>query len=336
MKKTLILISVAAAALSLSSCAKHDALKTNDINKRYLDSWLKIYHPGAVEDPSGVFILNETPGTGKSLKDPEACPYLYFTYTKQDLDGNISETTDARIAQQIGTYDENVYYGPIVTGRSAKEITAGKEKMFESMNVGGTRTVLVPGWFDTMNRYGKTKDYFENVTGTDAIFTIHVIDTFSSIDKWQVDSIERYLARNYMEKVDSVKYGYYYIQTKAPDTTDSFEETATVTINYTGGLLNGTIFDTTLENRAKDAGLYSRGKTYSPAKVTLAKDYKEIKLGGSTIIEGFSYCLSQMKAGEKGRVIFISKYGYGSSAQDNIPSYSPLWFDIEMIGLEKE
>lgn len=336
MKKTLILISVAAAALSLSSCAKHDVLRTNDINKRYLDSWLKIYHPDAVEEADGIYILEETPGTGQSLGNPEDLPYLYLTYTKSDLDGNITETTDAKVAQQIGTYDENSYYGPIVKGRSNLEMTAGQEMMFTSMKVGGTRTVMIPGWFNTTTRHKKAKEYFENETGTDAVFTVTVVDAFKDIRKWQVDSIERYLSHTYKEKVDSVKYGYYYIQTKAPDTDEAFGKTETVYINYTGSLLNGTIFDTTLENRAKDGGLYSKSKTYEPVKITLAEDYKELKLEGNTTIEGFSYCISQMKKGEKGTVIFFSAYGYDYKSQGKIPSYSPLRFDVEMIGTEKE
>ena len=336
MKKTLILISVAAAALSLSSCAEHNALKTNDINKRYLDSWLKIYHPEAKLEADGIYLLSDTPGTGQSVGDPEALPFLYLSYTKSDLDGNITETTDAKVAQQLGTYDENSYYGPIVKGRSQLEMTAGQEMMFKSMKVGGTRTVMIPGWFETNKRYKKVKDYFENETGTDAIFTVTVVDAFKDILKWQTDSIENYLARNYKEKIDSVKYGYYYIQTKAPDTTEDFEETATVYINYTGSLLNGTIFDTTVADRAKDGGIYNRSKSYEPVKITLAKDHKDLKLNGNSTIEGFSYCISQMKKGEKGTVIFISKYGYDYQSQNKIPSYSPLRFDVEMIGTEKE
>ena len=336
MKKTLILISLAAAALSLSSCAKNNALMPNDINKRYIDSWLKIYHPEAKLEADGIYLLSDTPGTGQPLGDPKALPYLYLTYTKTDLDGNITETTDAKVAQQIGTYDENSYYGPIVKGRSQYEMTAGQEMMFLSMKVGGTRTAMIPGWFDTTTRHKKAKEYFEEESGSDAIFTVTVLDAFTDVLKWQVDSMENYLAHNFSEKADSVKYGYYYIQTKAPDTTEDFDETATVYINYTGSLLNGTIFDTTVADRAKDGGIYSRSKSYEPVKITLAKDYKELKLEGNTTIEGFSYCISKMKKGEKGTVIFFSKYGYDYKSQNKIPSYSPLRFDVEMVGTEKE
>lgn len=336
MKKTLIIITLAAAALSLSSCAKNNVLKPNDISKRYLDSWLKIYHPDAKLEADGIYLLNDTPGTGQAIGDVEAFPYLYLTYTKTDLDGNITETTDAKVAQQIGTYDKNSYYGPIVKGRSKIEMTVGQEMMFQSMKIGGTRTAMIPGWFETTTRHKKVKEYFEEETGTDAIFTVTVVDAFKDIRKWQADSIENYIAHNFNEKVDSTKYGYYYIQTKAPDTTESFEETATVYINYTGSLLNGTIFDTTVEDRAKDGGLYSKTKSYEPVKITLAKDHKDLKLNGNNTIEGFSYCISQMKKGEKGTVIFISKYGYDYQSQNKIPSYSPLRFDVEMIGTEEE
>ena len=134
-------------------------------------------------------------------------------------------------------------------------------------------------------------------------------------------------------------YGFYYIQTQAPSDTTTIDRDATVYINYTGMLLNGDVFDTSISEVAKDAGIYSSSKSYTPMTVTLNEDYEEITTttsSGSTgsLVKGFSYCVSLMKTGEKGTCIFYSDLGYEASAQDKIPAYSPLRFDIEMIGTE--
>ena len=141
------------------------------------------------------------------------------------------------------------------------------------------------------------------------------------------------------QPVDSLKYGFYYIQTQAPSDTTTIDRDATVYINYTGMLLNGDVFDTSISEVAKDAGIYSSSKSYTPMTVTLNEDYEEITTttsSGSTgsLVKGFSYCVSLMKTGEKGTCIFYSDLGYEASAQDKIPAYSPLRFDIEMIGTE--
>ena len=41
-----------------------------------------------------------------------------------------------------------------------------------------------------------------------------------------------------------------------------------------------------------------------------------------------------MKKGEKGIAIFYSNMGYKDQASSNIPAFSPLRFDLEMIGLK--
>ena len=54
---------------------------------------------------------------------------------------------------------------------------------------------------------------------------------------------------------------------------------------------------------------------------------------GGSLIDGFSYALWKMKSFEKGRCIFYSTLGYSATGSGNkIPAYSPLIFDIEIVG----
>ena len=335
-----ILVIAASAALCFS-CVRSEQSGINDANKRYFDAWMKINHPDAIRDGLGIYILDETTGKGVKAGNLDDYPYACISYTVSDLDGNITETTDAGVAKQIGTYDTSSnYYGPVVRMRNSTALSAGQEMVIDNMYIGGTRKAVIPGWFNTTTTRASTEqEYLDNVTGTDIIMTLTLHDVIKDLTVWQIDSIASYLSKNYKQPVDSLKYGFYYIQTQAPSDTTTIDRDATVYINYTGMLLNGDVFDTSISEVAKDAGIYSSSKSYTPMTVTLNEDYEEITTttsSGSTgsLVKGFSYCVSLMKTGEKGTCIFYSDLGYEASAQDKIPAYSPLRFDIEMIGTE--
>ena len=153
--------------------------------------------------------------------------------------------------------------------------------------------------------------------------------------------MERYTARM-MNDVDSTFYGYYYQQLKEPTDTTTFPRDTTFYINYIGRLLNGQVFDTTIEDTAKFYGIYSSSKTYKPQMVKLNETYTEITLGGSsssdgsTTIDGFAYCLSKLKSYEKGICAFYSALGYKYSGSGNvIPKFAPLTFEIEIVDKEE-
>ena len=339
MNRFKILAIAAAAAALAASCVRSESSGLNDANKRYFDAWMQIHHPDAVREGLGVYILDETVGSGASVGKSEDYPYLYITYTSRDLDGNITETTDAAVARQVGSYTDRNYYGPTVKMRLATAMTAGQEMVIAPMRVGGSRTAAIPGWFSTAYRYDKEQDYLNRITGEDCIYTVTIKDVIKDISAWQIDSVTRYITRNYGHPVDSLKYGFYYIRTQEPTDTASFEPGTAVSVNYTGRLLNGKVFDTTDEKTAKDAGMYSASSEYSPLTVNMAEEYESITTstssGEGSLVKGFSFCVSRMRTGEKGTCIFISDLGYEANAQGGIPAYSPLLFEVEMVGKKK-
>ena len=125
------------------------------------------------------------------------------------------------------------------------------------------------------------------------------------------------LGREFMEenaKNDSVvqtKSGLQYMVLKEgtgakPGPTD------TVTVHYTGKLLDGTVFDSSVE----------RGE---PAKFPLDK-----------VIPGWTEGLQLMSEGSKYRLFIPSELAYGSKgAGDQILPNSTLIFDVELIKVEK-
>ena len=185
---------IAAAAAVCVSCVRSESSGLNDANKRYFDAWMKINHPDAKRDGLGIYILEETAGTGISAGKAEDYPYAYISYTTTDLEGNISETTDADVAKQIG---------------------------------------VIPGWLNSAAYRASTEEgYLNNVTGSDAIMTLTLHDVIKDLTAWQLDSISRYLSHHYPTPVDSLKYGFYYIQTQPPTEDVGFGSGDKVYVNY--------------------------------------------------------------------------------------------------------
>ncbi len=335
-KKKISVLPVILAAMALSaSCAKEGSSEANADNKAFFDAWMSVNHPSATSTGLGVYIIDDQPGTGEVLSDDNM--YILCDYTATDLDGNISTSTSENLSRQVGTYSASTYYGPVWVFNLKSYTQAGVLEMMRGMRVGGTRTAVVPGWLNVAKEYDTAEEYLKNCTGDDMIYTIHLRDITDDIEQWQVDALERYVAAN-MDGVDSTFFGYYYKQLREPTDTATFPTDTNFYINYVGRLLNGKVFDTNIEDTAKVYGLYSSKTAYAPKYISMNEDYKEITMGssssetGSTTVDGFSYCLSKMKAHEKGVCAFYSNLGYGYSGSGSaIPRFAPIVFEIEIV-----
>lgn len=76
----------------------------------------------------------------------------------------------------------------------------------------------------------------------------------------------------------------------------------TVQVDYTGKLEDGTVFDTSIEEVAKQAGTYNANRTYAPFTVVA---------GTGQVIEGFDKGLIGMKVGEEKTITIPPKEAYG-------------------------
>lgn len=334
MKRNTILCLFLGTAL-LAGCAKEKTTNGNEDNKTYLEAWLRARHPGVTASGIGIYILDDQPGNGTAYTGQD---HIYAEYTSRDLDGNITGSTSRRIAQQLGTYNPSYYYGPAVIASNTDNLQAGLEALLTGMRTGGTRTALIPNWLLTYNRYSSADEYLRKANAGNNAHTIYTVSLQQIIEdeaKWELDSLSRFIARNAPDAVPvKDEEGFYYRQITAPTDTTSFPKDTTIYINYTGRLLNGQVFDTTIKDTAKVHNIYSSSKTYAPVSISWAEEATDLKMGtsGSSVIEGFSKTLFQMRTFEKGVGYFVSAKGYGSSGSGStIPSYSPLIFEIEIV-----
>ncbi|MCC6371336.1 MAG: FKBP-type peptidyl-prolyl cis-trans isomerase [Bacteroidia bacterium] len=121
-------------------------------------------------------------------------------------------------------------------------------------------------------------------------------------------SMDKFIADNKIT-VKPTASGLYYIETKkgsgaSPNATDM------VTVHYTGKLLDGKVFDSSVE----------RGQ---PA---------EFPLNG--VIPGWTEGLQLMRKGGKANLLLPSAIAYGPQGNQGIAPYSPLYFEVELIDIK--
>ena len=321
---------VAAVAAILAGCAKTRSESENEELKDYFLAWMAQYHPGVSANSNGIYILEETEGSGVLYNNHD---FAYMEITVADLEGNVSSTNNLKMSQQLGTYDPSYYYGPVMQ-YAGDYTTAGLYYTLTGMKKGGTRKVIVPFWLNTYSRYDSQEDYLSHASSSTAgaMYTIRLADFTSDEEQWEIDSLEAHLTNLYKERPDSVSYGLYYHQITAPEDEEEFPSDTVIYINYIGRLLNGQVFDTSIRDTAVVHNIYNASKEYGPQKVAWASSAGSITLNTSSVITGFSNTLWQMHKYEKGIGYFISTHGYSSSGSGSaIPAYSPLSFEIEIV-----
>ena len=117
--------------------------------------------------------------------------------------------------------------------------------------------------------------------------------------------IEAYIVAKKLVVTEKTTSGLRYILTKANTSGVKVMNGQTISVAYAGRLLTDKQFD---------AGNFS------------------FVLGSGGAIEGFDTGIAKMRVGEKATLIFPSSLGYGSRSQgSDIPAYSPLVFDIEVV-----
>lgn len=321
--------------IGIFGCAKTVQPGANEANKRYFDAWMKVNHPNVKPTGLGIYIIEDKEGTGAKVEDEG---FAIIDYTIADLDGTITSYTGKETAKMLGEYDTTTYYGPQVMTTMKNTIYAGLAEALVGMRAGGHRKVIIPSWLMTYYSYDSEKEYLEHSSSnSNTIYDIYVKDYTDSINKYEIAQIEKYIADNpaiFNDKMVNDTTGFYYQSLTADPSTEKFPSDTSIYINYTGRLLNGLVFDTTIERVAKDNGLYSATRSYEPVKIKWGEKVSDIKMGtnASSVVDGFARTLWHMHPMEKGLGVFYSPLGYSYSGSGaSIPGYAPLIFEIEIV-----
>lgn len=137
--------------------------------------------------------------------------------------------------------------------------------------------------------------------------------------------IEEYAQANGLD-VQKTENGLYYVidqEGTGPETTPG----TTMYVDYAGYLLDGTIFDTSIESLAQEKGIYNAGRPYEPLPVNV---------GMGQVIPGWDEGLMLLKKGSKAKFLIPSPLAYGENGAGSlIGPNSILIFDVEVKDVQK-
>lgn len=288
MRKKLIFPAIALLGLLLlfNSCKKeYETIQSIDEAK--IQAYIKQNNLTMTKDPAGFYyqVLNQ--GTGAPLLNKDS---VFYSLAVKSLSGTSFYNT--------ATYStEGTYLGYLSPEAYRIALTG--------VNRGGKVRVILPSYL----AYGKNGT--ETVPSNEVILSEITVSPYGKI--WEIDdqNINNFLTAKGLTAVKNPSRVYTIMNFVG--TGDAISSTAsTITVNYTGRLLNGTIFD-------QNNGLTS-----------------QLNL----LIPGWQKTLVGLKQGTKIRFFVPSDLAYGATGSRNqttgsyiVPPNSALDFDIEITGV---
>jgi FKBP-type peptidyl-prolyl cis-trans isomerase len=273
----------------LFSCQKE--YETIDVlDDRNVQEYIKLNKINMQEyQGTGIYYQVVTPGTGQEVQYSDRIPALI---TMRSLDGKYVSVDTFSIANRY--YNFLGYYNP-------EPIRIGVKEVLKKSN--GTIRMIIP------SRLAFGRNGSGSIPGNASLdITVRALD-ISKLVEYEDFTIKKYLESNSLTGFTKTTTGLYYKigqpGTGSPITTDS-----TIVANYTGKLLNGTIFD--------------RAVAGSEATFTL-----------NSLVKGWRQGVPLIKQGGSIRLIVPSSLGYGlDGSSPAIPAFSVLDFDITVTDVK--
>jgi FKBP-type peptidyl-prolyl cis-trans isomerase FkpA len=138
-------------------------------------------------------------------------------------------------------------------------------------------------------------------------------------------TIEAYLKEKGLNGTKTASGLYYVIEREG--TGEATTPNTTMSVDYAGYLLDGTLFDTSIPEIAKANNIFNEQRPYEALPVNV---------GMGQVIPGWDEGLMLLKKGSKAKFIIPSPLGYGENgAGAAIPANSILVFDVEVKNVQK-
>jgi FKBP-type peptidyl-prolyl cis-trans isomerase len=254
-------------------------------------------------DSTGMYYKILSPGTGPAIDYPDK---MYFVFTIRTFDGTyVSSDT---IANHYYDYVGHIYSNKLPLGLQIAVHNILKYP-------GASMRLLIPSHL----AYGKdgyhtgsTLVANSNIAGNQCLdYYVHSI-YLPNIGAYDDLVIQNYLKANTLTGYTKTADGLYYkVLTPGTNTTDPITDNTTITANYTGQLLNATIFD----------------QTYNGTNDLIAPIATFATPGNIEGLENYA------TTGSKISLIMPSTLGYADLAQTSIPPYSCLRFTWIIISI---
>lgn len=139
------------------------------------------------------------------------------------------------------------------------------------------------------------------------LYEIQILNIYDNDMAYSDSLLTAYIATNGLQATKTSTGLYVVLEEAGSDEKPTSSQN--VTVHYEGYFLDGTVFDSSI----------ARG---SPSS---------FNLGG--VIAGWTEGIPYFGIGGKGKLLIPSHLAYGAQGNSNIPSFTPLVFDIELIGI---
>lgn len=324
-----ILATLFLAGLLAASCAITPEEDANHSADRVMKAWINVHYPGLTPyGDTGAYILESEPGSGPAVTDSS---FVWAHYVKRNLDQTIAATNIQHISEQIGNYTATTYYGSDIWQIDQGYLPKALETILKTMRGGGRVKVALP--LSASRHAQALYNAFSSTSESDNLIIDLTVDTvMTDIYDYQERTMRAWFQEHYAS-TDTVAEGLYFkkLEEKTADT-DTVAEGNTVKVRYVGRLLDGSVFDTNIEDTAKFYRIWRSNGTYNALDLNYYKaDESKFRSENNRFTTGFGKAVMQMNYGESAAAVFSSKLGYeekGSSP--SIPEYSPLFFWIRL------
>ena len=319
-------ILLSAAVLTLASCAEEKVETEKELQEKILDAYIQANCPSAQKLTSGLTILDLNPGDSKK---PGTNDGIYIHYNTYDLSGTCflccSGSTEEGCRNEL-------------------------RELLQKLGKGGRVTAIIPPWLTSSGQNSSNYVNKGQQSSVNILYELKAGIVIDDVEKYQIDSLEKYIAKHFSPKIDSTAYGYYFRNFTHPSgipAADTVVSGTEVNVWYVGRLLDGYVFDTNIADTARKYRIYDSSNEYEPLSVTMRGTFGEmttygssatssdntIGVGGeSSLIFGFVRAVKSMTYADQATALFMSGLGYGSngnmSSGKGVPEYAMLRFDL--------
>lgn len=273
--------------------------------------------------PSGLHYVVHQEGRGATPKPGET---VKVHYAGKLTNGKLFDTSLEEQAKIHGKYNPGRPYKPFEFQIGRGRVIKGWDEGIALLNPGAKATLLVPSYLG----YGERGAGGDIPPNSVLVFDVELVgikgkgDTQKRKLKEQV-TIKQYIQQKRLKNAQVTTSGLHYIIHKKGKGAQA-SSGKKVRVHYTGKLLNGKVFDTSVETVAKQSGKYNAGRKYEPI---------EFALGRGQVIRGWDEGIALLKVGDKATFVIPSALAYGArSAGPDIPPHSILVFEVELVGVK--
>ncbi|WP_316846317.1 FKBP-type peptidyl-prolyl cis-trans isomerase [Pedobacter psychrodurus] len=281
-------------ATTIFSSCKKDYESIESVDDAAIQTYLKQNNLTFDRDTKGYYYKINTPGTGDVLQNQDS---VFYSYTFKTLSGQVlNQTSNVMIPGTFLGYTDRFNINNI------SYVFTPIREVLTKLKRGGNATLIMPSNL----AFGKNGVSVLNIGSNENILV--ELGIYSQQKIHQIDELEldNFLSANSLTAIKDPSRVRYIVTQQG--TGDQVLPSSTLSLNYTGRLLNGTQFDST------------NGTATS------------LELAGT--IKGWSI-LSNFKAGTKIRLFIPSDLAYGQGGYNGIPGNAVLDFDIEIVSVTK-